>query len=248
MIPQNIICTYKLKYFGYRIEAMDIDLLPIELVRQHPKSDDCLRACGLMILKYFDDSVSKSEVWKRLHVYKKHSGLWGGYLTDLGMFVAKKDYKSVIYHHDWHWWDEETVNTSEKGEELTKALKILKKEKREWAHKKLIAKEIKYLNSGGKLIFQKPGFEIINYYLQKKIPVILSVRGEDIYKNPKEDFNHALVIAGKSGKNYIVKDSYQGLEKIETERLMVAWIRAGGWMMVIEPTAAKKVKQEKLMF
>src|SRR3972149_3448207 len=54
---------------------MDIASLNISLVRQEPKSDDCLRCCAQMIFSYFKDPISKDEIWKKLHVYKKHSGL-----------------------------------------------------------------------------------------------------------------------------------------------------------------------------
>ena len=94
---------------------MDIPPLPVQLVRQDPSSDDCGRCCALMLLNFLDDKLSQEEVWHKLHVYKKHSGLFGSYLADIGSLVLSRGHHAVISHCDWHWWDKPTVAAVKKS-------------------------------------------------------------------------------------------------------------------------------------
>ena len=140
---------------------MDITPLEIELVRQKPGSDDGLRACALMILNHYGDPLTKEELWKKLHIYKKHSGLKGGYIQDLGRFAQKRGYKTKIHHYDWSWWNESIQEAIKKGKKsTTKALNVLKNEKKDWPDKKIIKKEISYLRKKGSFEFY-PNFLIL---------------------------------------------------------------------------------------
>ena len=219
----------------------DIAPLKISLVRQDPQSDDCLRACAQMVFAYFKEPITKEEIWKRLHVYKKHSGLRGGYTWDLGRLAIRKGYDPLIMHYDWHWWTKNTVGANSKGKKsLIAALKELKKQKLDWAQKKEVAKEVKYAKAGGKYKIILPSTETIDSYLSARIPVIINVRSEDLYKNPNENYAHSIVVVGKEGINYILRDPYLALEKISSEELKYAWSRTGGWMMVLIPNPTKR--------
>ena len=225
-------------------------MIDIPLIRQDSKSDDCLRCCVLMVFKYFGDKITKDEVWKKLHVYKKHSGLWGAYFTDLGKIAIKKGYQATIHHYDWHFWNNNTVDSNNKStKSLISALKELKKDKKEFGTKKEISKQISYLKLGGLFKFELPNLKVIDSYLHKNTPVIISLWGQDIYKNPKEDYRHTIIIKGKDGDNYLINDSLFALEKIDKDHLDYATKRRGGWMMVIEPKPdTSKLKQEILKF
>lgn len=216
---------------------MDIKPLTIPLIKQHPKSDDCLRCCGLMVFRHLDNSVTKDWVWKNLHVYKKKSGLYGAFFTDLGIMALKRGYKVKIYHNDWHWWDEETGYATKRGKgKLIGALKKLTEKKDRKPDRKLLLKEIKFLDNGGKFIFKKPKMEMVDFYLKKKTPVILSVRGEDFYHSPKENYPHAILVIGKGNGTYILNDPFKNLKQIFEDDLYFSWVRTGGWMMMIEKT------------
>ena len=227
---------------------MNINPFEIKLVRQSPKSDDCLRSCAQMIFNYYADPVTKEVIWKKLHVYKKHSGLTGGYLVDLGRLAIKLGHETIIYHYDWHWWDKNTFEAAKKStKSLIKSLSDLKKEKSGWGDKRIISKEILYLKKGGKFKLQMPTLSLIDSFLQQKIPVILLVRAEDLYLSPKENYNHSIIVTSKKENLYLIKDSYFALEEIKDEDLLYSWIRGGGWMIVILPKLDKiQVLQEKL--
>lgn len=215
---------------------MDIAPLPIKLVRQDADSDDCLRCCTLMVLQYFDKVITKEEVWRKLHVYKKHSGLHGGYLTDLGKMALARNYKVSIHHGNWRWWDKATVEAAKKSKAtLLKALKQLRQAKKTWGEKKEVSKEINFVNRGGQFHFEIPKLETINGYLYQGCPVILLVCAQELYQNPKEHYIHALVVTGRKGNHYFLKDPYLAIEEISAENLFYAWARASGWLLTIQP-------------
>ena len=224
--------------------------LEIPLIRQEPKSDDCLRCCALMVFKYFGGKTTKEEIWKKLHVYKKHSGLYGSYIQDLGRIALKMGFRPTIYHASWRWWNQETVKAaSQTGKHLISTLKNLKKQKRKWSDKSVINKDILYTKAGGVFVFQLPKLTTVDFYLQKKIPVILLVRAEAFYKDPTENYTHAILVVGKNENKYFLKDPYLAYEDASEEELLYAWSQANGWMIAIEPGPSKnKILQEKLMF
>ena len=229
---------------------MDISPLDIKLVRQHPGSEDCLRCCAQMVFSFFDDSISNKELWKKLHVYKKHSGLSGGYLADLGLIGLKRNYQVTISHYAWDWWDKNTVDAVKNGKQpLVKALRSLKKKKKDWSRKKQLNKEISFVKAGGLFKFELPALENINFHLNRKVPVIISVRGEDLYHSPKEFSSHIIVIIGKKDSNYIIRDPYMAINKVAGAELLHAWTRNSGWMMSMVPKEKKtKAQQVKLKF
>jgi ABC-type bacteriocin/lantibiotic exporter with double-glycine peptidase domain len=234
---------------------MDIAPLSIPLVRQDPDSDDCLRACALMVFRYFKEPVTKEEVWKNLHVYKKHSGLRGGYLQDFGTYAMKKGFKPAIYHYDWSWWNKDAIDNSQKtNKSLISSLRNLKKEKTDWSDKKNIQKDIDFARKGGIFKTNLPNLFDLDSYLKQRIPVILSVKAEWFYKNPKENYSHSIVVVGKIGDDYILRDPYLAINRMNKLELEYSWVANGAWMLVIVPgkkkkkTISPKIKQTKLRF
>lgn len=215
---------------------MDIPELNIPLIRQDPESDDCLLCCAQMVFNYLGDPKTGKEVWKKLHVYKKKSGLGeGAYDQDLGKLGLTKGYKAIIYHYAWDWWNKETVVSVDQGkQDLVTSLKNLSNFKKKWSDRRVILKEIAFLNNGGQFKFEIPKLETINYYLKKDIPVILSVKGEVICHDPEENYLHAILVIGKKGENYIIRDPYLGVKSMPADELYFAWATAWGWMVVIE--------------
>ena len=229
---------------------MDITPLEIELVRQKPGSDDALRACALMIFNHYGDPITKEELWKKLHVYKKHSGLSGSYLTDLGTLAQKRGYKTKIHHYDWSWWNENIQAAIKKGKKSTiKALNGLKSEKREWPEKKIVKKEVAYLRRKGAFVFSIPKLIDIDAYLMKKIPVIVPVQANYFFHQPNINFNHYILITGKKNGKYRIKDPLYALEEVDENELYYSWTKVGGWIIAIFPKEQPpQVKQSQLRF
>lgn len=217
--------------------------LSIKLIKQHPESDDCYRCCLEMIFRYFNDQISHKEIWKKLHVYKNHLELdTGAYPQDLGVFALKKGYKVDLCHGDWQYWDAKTVEAAkeENKEKLIHALERLfkhkeqsKKYSKQWKDRRVVEKDLKFIEQGGKYLFQLPSLWTINSYLQKGIPPVLGVRAEDLYHDPDEDYGHAIIVSGKEEGTYFLKDPYLALKKISGKELLYAWARNGGWMIAI---------------
>jgi len=233
---------------------MDIPPLDIPLVRQEPKSEDDLRCCAQMVFSYFKDETTKEKVRKSIHVYMKHSGLVRSYFQDLGRFALKKGYKAIIFHYDWKWWNTDILNSMSKSKKaFTKALSELKKEKKEWADKKIVQKEIAYINEGGIFKFEMPTLDNIDNFLIQRIPVFITVCAEDFYKSPNEKFTHAILVTGVSGESHTILDPYLAVSEINSKELLYSWVRSGGRMLVIIPTekSIKKVspksQQTKLL-
>jgi ABC-type bacteriocin/lantibiotic exporter with double-glycine peptidase domain len=232
---------------------MDIKPLSIKLVRQEPQSDDCLRACAYMVFKYFKEEVTKDEVWKNIHVYKKHSGLFGGYLQDLGVYAIRKGYKTTIYHYGYKKWNEDVAKAMKTGKKTIAALTAFKKEQEDWIKNKELGKDVRFLKKGGIFKFQPPQTTTIDSILKKRLPVIALVQGCDLYKSPKENYVHTIVVIGRKGGKYIIKDPYMAIEEI-SEKDLIFDISRGGWMMSLFPLRKKKTlkapsaKQTKLKF
>ena len=218
---------------------MDIKPLNVSLVKQDPKSDDCLRCCALMVFNYFKVKTSKNEIWRKLKVYKKQSGLYGAYYTDLGRLAMSKELKAKIIHSDWQWWGNDVVDSLAKGKmNILGSLESLMTLKKKKVLKKLIAKESAFVKEGGKFEFRFPSLEFIDSYLRKGIPIVLSVRGEVIGHDPEDNYEHAIVVFGKPDKEYLIRDPEKGKETMQSEELLFGWDRTGGWAIVLEKTTS----------
>jgi ABC-type bacteriocin/lantibiotic exporter with double-glycine peptidase domain len=228
---------------------MDIPPLPVHLVRQNLANLNCLQSCALMVLQYFDVKISPDELRRKIHFYQKHSGLFGSFLTDLGRLAIKKNLTPFISHYDWQWWDQETAEVATKRpKQLIMQLKALGKSKTDWGERKIHTKEIQYLKAGGKFRFEKPQLSQIDFWLQKQLPVVLRVWAADFYHAPKENYANIIVVVGKRGADYLIRDPQLALKSIERDNLLVAWTRAGNWLMTLTPQPKSETEDQLPLF
>jgi ABC-type bacteriocin/lantibiotic exporter with double-glycine peptidase domain len=227
---------------------MDIPPLPIKLVRQNLANLNCLQSCALMVLNYFKVSVSPEELRKRVHFYQKHSGLFGSFLTDFGRLAIKKKLTPTISHYDWQWWDQETAEVTSQRSKLIKQIKALRKRKTDWGEKKIHTKEVQYLKAGGKFCFEKPRLNQIDFWLQKQLPVVLRVWSADFYHLPGEDYANIIVVVGKRGNDYFIKDPQLALKVIDEADLLIAWTRAGNWLLAVTPQPKSETEDQLPLF
>ena len=227
---------------------METTPFDIELVRQSPSSDDCVKACTQMILNYYEYNFKKKDIKGGIHSYKKHSGLLGTYFQDVGIFLLKKGFKPQISHYDWQWWDEDQAEAVTGGKkQLIKSLEDLKSDK-DWAEKRVVEKDITFVEKGGHFNFVMPQLINIEASLARKIPVIILVQSEYFYHQPGKGVNHSIVIIGKKDDNYIIRDPLYAVDKINVDELYYAWVKSGGWMLTFPPKEKRRSKQEQLGF
>lgn len=194
-----------------------------------------------MMLNFLGDEISQEEVWRKLHVYQKHSGLHGSYLSDIGSLALSRGHQVTISHYDWHWWDKPTMVAAKKSPaSLIKALRLLRQKKTEWSDKKIIDKEIRFVKKGGTHRVQLPHLSQIDAYLQQELPVLLAVRSEELYRDPEETYGHFILAVGKKDSTYVIRDPYLAIEEVDRGELSYAWARQGGWMVVVHPKVEEK--------
>lgn len=169
-------------------------------------------------------------------------------MVDLGKLALEKGYKPTIYLYGWNWWDEKTTKALKGGKRVfIKALQNLKRKKKEWKDKKIINKEVAFLKKGGSFKFEHPTLDIIDSYLQKNLPIIIAIRAEHLYRSPKENYPHSIVVVGKDTNDYLIKDPYLALEKVKQEELLYAWTRNGGRAISFTPKKGTPIiSQEEL--
>ena len=228
---------------------MDITPLPVALIRQDLANLNSLQSCALMVLKHFAVKISPDELRKKVHFYHKHSGLFGSFLTDFGCFAIKKNLTPFISHYDWQWWDQETAETATKNpKQLIKKIRALKKTKSDWGEKKIHTKEVQYLKAGGILRFEKPQLSKLDFWLQRQVPIILRVWAADFYRLPKETYAHIIVVVGKRDNHYLIKDPQLALKTIDEENLLIAWTRAGNWLMTVTQRPKSETEDQLPLF
>lgn len=226
---------------------METTPFDIELVRQK-SGDSCVKACVQMVLNYYGFVYKKKDIKAKIHTYKKHSGLKGAYLPDVGVYLLKMGFKPYISHYDWGWWGEDQEEAADDGKrQLIRSLDELK-QKKGWAKQRIVDKEIKFLEKGGLIKFTMPSKLNIDSHLMKKIPPLLLVQTEYFYHKPGKAANHSILIIGKKGGTYIIRDPLYAVDKINEDELYYAWAKSGGWMLTLPPKETRRSKQEQLGF
>lgn len=193
----------------------------------------CILACVRMILGYYKDYISEAEIGKDI---KMHS--FGTFETDLGPFLLNRGYKVTAY----------TIHLSLFGSlKLPFGAKIAEKHLKEINPAKsdrlaYISLE-KYLQANGELIWQTPKMDIIKYWINKKIPCLITLNTAAMgwyYRH--WDNAHAFVIEGikKDGNLEIIDPNpirSSGKYFIEKDAFLPAWAinarRSSDYLMVI---------------
>ena len=168
------------------------------------------------------------------------------YMQDGGMhsqgpalFFRRRGYETFFTHHDLDMLDPSIENCTEKDvAKLEACLAGLEKnEKNQYRIKKLTL-DIEFIKQGGRYSSSLPKLELIDEYLKKEMPVVLSgVRNKGLHLNPiAGNGNHSIVVVGKEGDSYFVNDpspKTAGEYSIHKDRLLHAWYNSGAQMRVV---------------
>jgi len=188
-----------------------------------------------MVMEYFGKKVPLSELLKQIKVYEK----LGAYEADMGRIVLKYGFKAFFSHHNSWILNRATENLSEKDiKKLENYLKEIKKGKYKYPLRKAreIKKDIEYIKKGGKFSTKVPSLTLIDAYLKKKIPVIITFSNNSLRGEPDNKMGHCMVVTGKEGDNYIVNDpstKYPKSYTINKDKLLHAWYLAGAYILAL---------------
>lgn len=203
--------------------------------KQKKKSLHCCIVCLQMIMEYFGKKVSLEELLKQIKVYK-NIGTW---LADEGKVALKYGFDAFFCYHNSYILDRDTENLSEKDtDKLKKYLKDIKRKKcKEPGFKKReIRKNIEYIGLGGKFSTRVPSLDLINRFLEKRIPVIVALNTNSLDGKPDKRSGHCVVIIGKEGNNYIINDprlEHRKPYKLNKDKLLQAWYLRGAYLLAI---------------
>ncbi|MFH1582442.1 MAG: cysteine peptidase family C39 domain-containing protein [bacterium] len=207
--------------------------LPIK--KQKKKSLHCCVVCLQMVMEYFGEKVPMEELLKQIKVYK-NIGTW---IADEGKIALKYGFKTFFCYHNSYILDKDTENLSEK--DITKLKKYLKDIKRKkykepGFKKREIKKDIEYIQLGGKFSTKVPNLDLIDGFLKKKVPVIVTLNTNSLRGQPDKRSGHCVVIIGKEGNNYIVNDprpEYPKPYKLNKDKLLHAWYLRGAYLLAL---------------
>lgn len=168
------------------------------------------------------------------------------YLLDDGMhsqgpalFFRKRGYETFFAHHDLGMLDSSIENCTEKDvAKLEERLASLERNEKNVYQIEKLTLDIEFIKNGGHYSSSLPKLTMIDDYLDKGLPVVLSgVRNKGLHLNPTAgNGNHSIVIVGKEDDIYFVNDpspKTDGEYSIHRDRLLHAWYNSGAQMRVV---------------
>ena len=210
--------------------------LNIPLIQQREGSYHCQVATTLMILEFLGEPLSYDELLKQLDPYMVEGGM---HSQGPALLFVKKGYKTLFAHHDLDMLDPSIENCTEKdlAKLESKLAELEVNEKNAYRIEKLKL-DIEFIKNGGLYSSKLPNLQMVDEYLEKGIPVVLSgVRNKGLHLNPTAGpGNHSIVITGKEEDFYLVNDpspKTKGEYNISSDRLLHAWYNSGTHMRVV---------------
>lgn len=190
----------------------------------------------MMILEFLKDPMSYDELLQELNLYMLDGGM---HSQGPALFFRKRGYETFFAHHDLDMLDPFVENCTEKDvAKLEERLAGLEKNEKNAYRIEKLTLDIDFIKNGGRYSSSLPKLEMIDGYLEKGLPVVLSgVRNKGLHLNPTAgNGNHSIVIVGKEADTYFVNDpspKTSGEYSISRNRLLHAWYNSGAQMRVV---------------
>lgn len=198
-----------------------------------------------MILEYFND-VAFANKDEKEDYYTELENTLQDYMVDGGMhsqgpakFFRDSGYNVFFAHHDLQMLVPELENCTEKDLHKFEARLESLEENEDNAYQiEKLKLDIQLIKSGVNYSTKLPTLSDIDGWLQREIPVVLSaVRNKGLHLRPNAgQGNHAVVICGKEGEEYLINDpspNSEGIYKIHQDRLLHAWYNSGAHIRVV---------------
>ncbi len=205
--------------------------LSVPIIKVSKGSNLCQLAAALMVRAYYGESIDTEQAEKEILAFlpftldnnERHS-------QGIALWLAQNGYDVSFTHHDLG----VLTNSSEpiELEKLRDQYKSIKKDSITYQSKKL-SLDIQILQVGIPLSYTLPDLDMLDQNLEKKIPTICIVKHNGLYLDPLDKSNHAIVIIGKQGNDYIYNDNnFDDTQQVNKNNLLQAWYACGAYTII----------------
>lgn len=201
------------------MKNLQIFIKPIKQVNP----DSCSIACLMMVLDYYGIRVSHEEIMN--FIIKATPG-GGSFVTEIARFTKSKGLKVDCHAYNLYLTDPKDIELPKK-KLLKKLEKELKDSKRDKYYDLMLESTIKGIKEGVNYIIKKPNFSIMKSYLEKSIPLIVTVNYAALHNKQGDPFeSHDILLCGLEGDTiYFIDPEHAKIESIDSSNLMFAFFQ-----------------------
>jgi|SRR3989344_684517 len=199
--------------------------------------NDCSITCMRMILDYYGLKISRDEIFNFII---KATPDGGSFLSEIGRFARSKGFNVDLYAYNLYLTYPGDMDLS-KEKLLDKLEKQLENSQRDNYYDLMLKSTIKGIREGVRYIIKKPSLEIIQTYLQNKIPLSVRLNYASLVNKQGDPFDsHDVVLCGLKEKQvYLVDPADASSQWFNIEDLMFAIsqskiISASAYLLVVK--------------
>lgn len=194
--------------------------LDVPIFKQEDKLA-CSAACLRMVLGYYGINKTESGLVKSLGGLRKAGNYKGIRATKLALFAKKLGFNVDCYSYNTHTLDPSFAKL--RKNELIENVGILERKAKKIDEKNLIHSLHEFLKIGGNFNIDFPNKKFIINYLEKKIPVIITV-SSGVFFERKTDAGHFIVITGYDNGKFYYNDPAFGIKgEMDENKLLFSW-------------------------
>lgn len=177
-------------------------ILPVPLLNQPYKSLDCCITTMLMIMAYNKDYMTHEEA---LQNFPEINEIRTGITPATARFLVESGYDVSYTMQQPGLLNDLLKNKTEKDFDLIKQEIRKIPDSKENFHRQW-EQILKFIKAGGKFSTSNPSLKDIDDYIEKRIPVRIGIKNSIFFNNPKNKFNHGILIVGKNDNQYLIND------------------------------------------
>ena len=207
-------------------------ILEVPLLKQPDGSQHCAVASMRMLMAYNGENLSHEEIIKHFpEINKTRIGI----TPATARFLVENGYNVNYFSHQDFLLDD---HSEEKTEKDLKFFQDKAETLESGSNVRLQLEQIiKLIEVGGKFSTRLLTLNNINDYLEDRKPVRVGIKPSILLSDQKYKFNHAVVIAGMRGDEYLINDPSPKSKEpywVKKEKLLEAWSANGFTLLVVE--------------
>ena len=204
-------------------------------------SNLCQVSTALMVMEYLGDARDKAETESELGAFEpyvrtgkeRHS-------QGVAIWLAGQGYDVRFAHHDLSVLDADMLGLTEKDADvLRRKLEEIPDTDENAFRRKKIGLDLQVIDAGVRYSTSLLDLEFVDEQLARDVPVVLTaVRHNALYPDPTDRSNHAIVVIGKEGDEYLYNDCNRDeAVRIGANQLLQAWYATGAYLMTVQKAA-----------